>query len=286
MLHALQHDGQELTPEVHAQCPGRAVYFSTYQPLQLRHFCTNPEANGHTSRYQSTTLPDLSCSGGGDPVTPQDSGTGEAPAPDPQRKLVIEGNRAWVAARNVRKRWLADTLLARRTAPKETTPFITTQLLLMPQALRDALTRAPRSELFTELTSGSMKADAVSAWASGRLPLALLAVIAAAYEDRMDGDAGRATWRTDQRFTQCDRSEAGVYLRFLESTGYELAPVERAVAGGVPYMGDQPEDDPASVDEHDTCAGSAGTSEDAQTTAEDALAEVGADGSEVLAAAL
>lgn len=45
----------------------------------------------------------------GTTVTAQDSGTGEAPTPDAQRKLVIGGNRPWGAARTVRKRWLADT---------------------------------------------------------------------------------------------------------------------------------------------------------------------------------
>jgi ParB family chromosome partitioning protein len=245
MLHALVHDGQDLTPEAHASCPGRGVYFGAYRPLDPSHYCTDPEANGHTSRYQSTPLPDLNDSSttGAETATEHDSRQGSAPAPDPQRKLVVEGNRAWVAARNVRKRWLVDSLLARRTAPREAMPFITAQLLEMPQALRDAVTRAPRSELFRELTGGTMKPDAVDTWAAGRLPLALLAVIATAYEDRMDGDAGRATWRTEQRFTQCDRKEAGAYLRFLVSVGYELAAIEKAVADQVPYTGSQPGDD-------------------------------------------
>jgi ParB family chromosome partitioning protein len=130
-------------------------------------------------------------------------------------------------------------------------PFITAQLLTMPQALRDALTRAPGSQMFRELTGGSMKPDTTDSWPSGRLPLALLAVIATAYEDRMDGDAGRATWRTDQRFTQCNREEAGVYLRFLAAAGYELSPIEQAVADQVPYTGDQPGDDLAATGEPD-----------------------------------
>ena len=247
MLHALAHDGQELTSEAHTQCPGRAVYFHRYQPLYPRHFCTGPEANGHASRYQGSPLPDLSGNSADDDAegSALGTGTGTAADPGPERRLVIEGNRAWVAARNVRKRWLADALLTRRTAPKQAMPFITAQLLTMPQALRDALTRAPKSQLFTDLAGQGIKADAIGAWAPARLPLALLAVIATAYEDRMDGDAGRATWRTDQRFTQCDRSEAGTYLRFLRDAGYELSPVEQAVADGVPYAGDEPQEQPS-----------------------------------------
>jgi ParB family chromosome partitioning protein len=282
MLYNLQHDGQELVPETHATCPGRAVHFNTYSPLQPRHFCADPEANGHVSRYQSAPLPDLTDGGADGTVAAPDPKTEDA-APDPQRKLVIEGNRAWVAARTVRKRWLADTLLARRTAPKDAMPFITVQLLTMPRALRDALTRAPRTELFAELTGGSMNSDTIGGWATGRLPLALLAVIVTAYEDRMDGEAGRATWRTDQRFTQCDRSEASVYLRFLESIDYELSAIERAVADGVPYTGDQPQDDLTSEDEHDAHAGPVGADEGSQATAVDISTEADANDSEVAA---
>jgi len=180
------------------------------------------------------------------------------PAPDPARKLVIEGNRAWVAARTVRKRWLADNLFGRRTAPKEALPFAAAQLLAMPAALRDAITRAPRSQLFDQLTGGAIRPDATDAWTAARLPLALLAVIVTSYEDRMDGDAGRATWRTDQHFTQCNRNEAGAYFRFLASIGYEMAPVEQAVADGVPYTGDQPGDELTATDGPDDLAGASG----------------------------
>ena len=58
---------------------------------------------------------------------------------DPARKLVIEGNKAWKAASEVRKRWLAAELFARRTAPREAAPFITRQLLAMPDPLRSGL---------------------------------------------------------------------------------------------------------------------------------------------------
>jgi ParB family transcriptional regulator, chromosome partitioning protein len=254
MLHSLQHDGQDLTPEAHAGCPGRGARFSAYRPLDPAHYCTDPQASGHASRYQSTPLPDLSGNAGDDDTRvvrshtagPDDEAEAEARA---QRKLVIDGNKAWVAACTVRRQWLASTLLARRTAPKEAMPFITSQLLSMPQALRDAVTRAPGSQLFHQITGGAFKPSTIDAWAPGRLPLGLLAVIAAAYEDRMDGAEGRKTWRTDQRYTQCDRGEAGFYLRFLASAGYELSPVEEAVAGGFAYTGDRANDElpPAST---------------------------------------
>ncbi len=248
MLHALLHDGQELTPEAHAACPGRGVYFSVYSPLEPRHYCTDPEANGHVSRYQPVPLPDLR---DGNPDTSAGTGagtgTGSGPAADPGRKLVVEGNRAWTAACTVRRRWLTEVLLPRRTAPKEVMPFITAQLLAMPAPLRDALTSAPRSDLFRELTRGTFRPAEVEAWPAARLPLVVLAVVAAAYEDKMGGDPGKATWRTD-RYSPCPRDEAGAWFRFLAGIGYELSLIEQAVADGAPYTGEQPGDDLTTAD--------------------------------------
>jgi len=244
LLTYLAHDGQDLTPETHAACPGRAVHLSSYNPPVVTHFCTDPTSHGHTSRSQDSGLPDLSGSGatGTDGANTSPEIT---PAPDPARRLVIEGNKAWIAAANVRKRWLAGSLLARRTAPRDAMQFITTQLLEMPAPVRDAITHASRSSLFQEITAGTIRHDGnTGTWSAARLPIAILAVIAASYEERMDGDQGRFTWRTDRRFTQCPRDDAGAYFRFLASVGYELSPIEQAVADGFPYTGDQPADDP------------------------------------------
>ena len=246
LLTYLTHDGQDLTPETHAACPGRAVHLSSYNPPAVTHFCTDPASHGHASRFSGTALPDLNGSGTGSDGADTPPLPETAPAPDPARRLVIEGNKAWTAAANVRKRWLAGSLLARRTTPREAMPFITAQLLEMPAPVRDAITHASRSSLFQEITGGTIRHNENTAtWPAGRLPIAILAVIAASYEERMDGDQGRFTWRTDRRFTQCPRDDAGAYFRFLASTGYELSPIEQAVADGVPYTGDQPADDPS-----------------------------------------
>jgi ParB family chromosome partitioning protein len=238
MLHALAHDGQELTPETHAACPGRGVYFHAWNPLTPHHYCTDPEGNGHASRYQPAPLPDLS---GENPETGSGAGTRteSGPAGDPGRKLVVEGNRAWTAACTVRRRWLAEVLLPRRTAPKQAMAFITAQALAMPAPLRDALAGAPGSVLFYELTRGNFRAAEVEAWPAARLPLVLLAAVAAAYEDRMGGDPGKATWRAG-RYSPCSREEAGAWFRFLGGIGYELSLIEQAVADGVPLSASRP----------------------------------------------
>jgi ParB family chromosome partitioning protein len=71
----------------------------------------------------------------------------------------------------------------------------------------------------------------------------MLAPIATTYEQAMTEGEGKNTWRTD-RYSPCPRPEAGRYLAFLASIGYQLADIEQAVAGNVPYAGDTPPDEP------------------------------------------
>ena len=139
-------------------------------------------------------------------------------------------------------RWLR-TLLARRTAPKEATPFLARQLLTMPEPLRANLGNSYRTGPFADLAgqTGDEAVQTVDTSAAGRLPLLMLAPVVTAYEHEMSGQGSdrRGTWRAD-RYSPCSRREAGAYLRFLASVGYELAPIEKAVADDVPYTGDHP----------------------------------------------
>ncbi|MET8142722.1 hypothetical protein ABZU32_20660 [Sphaerisporangium sp. NPDC005288] len=77
-----------------------------------------------------------------------------------------------------------------------------------------------------------------------------LVPIATAYEREITGDGERRnTWRED-KYSPCTRTDAGVWLRFITeigaSHGYEPSPIEKAVADGVPYRGDNPADAPSS----------------------------------------
>jgi ParB family chromosome partitioning protein len=125
-LDMLTHDSQPLTPEAHATCPGRGAYFYPYSPLDPVHYCQDPGSHGHQPRYQAPAL-----SLGDDTPAPSQNGSGDSPTgaaqpqpPDPTRRLVIEGNKAWAVSGTVRQRWLTDKLFPRKTAPKEAMPFI------------------------------------------------------------------------------------------------------------------------------------------------------------------
>jgi ParB family chromosome partitioning protein len=243
-LDTLTHDGQDLTPETHAGCPGRGAYFQRWAPLEPCWYCTDPAAHGHADRYQLTATP---TGGNGTPGPLPDPPASPAGPGDPGRRLVIEGNRAWAAAAEVRKRWLRN-MLARRAAPRPVLPFLARQLLTMPEPLRACLGTAHATGLFAEL-AGRPGEDALAECdtsAAGRLPLLMLAAVVTAYEHEISGDTTRRnTWRLDQ-YAPCPRADAGTYLGFLASLGYDLSVIEQAVADGVPWTGDTPPGDPLS----------------------------------------
>ncbi len=248
-LAGLLHDGEDLTPEAHAGCPGRGAYFQSWNLAHPVHYCASPAEHGHTVRTFGP--PPGGGENGGAAAAPSplpDDPADDAP-PDPGRRLVIEGNKAWAAAAEVRRRWLPQ-LFARRAAPRQVARFVAGQLLTVPEPLRLGLAAAPGSPFFTDVTGlhADQAADGCDACPAVRLPLLMLAPIAAAYEGAMSGtEAARSTWRAD-RYSPCPRPDAGRYLAFLASIGYQLSVIERAVAEGLPYTGDAPaEPDPGSV---------------------------------------
>ncbi len=100
------HEAEDLTPEAHANCPGRGVFFRSYDPTAPVHYCTDPAAHGHMSPVLLRLLPGLR-------LRERRARTKAGPARlstarlTPPVALVIQGNKAWKAAGEVRKRWLA-----------------------------------------------------------------------------------------------------------------------------------------------------------------------------------
>jgi ParB family chromosome partitioning protein len=71
----------------------------------------------------------------------------------------------------------------------------------------------------------------------------MLAPIVTAYELAMTEGEGKSTWRPD-RYSPCPYTEAGRYLAFLASLGYQLSVIEQDVADSTPYTGETPPGDP------------------------------------------
>lgn len=220
-------------PEQHGDCPGRGAFFYSWRQGQPELYCSTPERHGYTPP-PAITLPQ--------------SATTE---PDgPSRKVVVEGNRAWMAAATVRQEWLA-TLLARKSAPKPVVRFITRTLNDMPAPVRDKLGTASLSRLYGKLGGPADLEAALATAASGRLTMLQLLPIAVAWEYQMSEASAECknTWRPG-RHSPCSTEDAATWLRFLvHELGPELgdkayapAPIEQALIDGTPYLGDTPPD--------------------------------------------
>ena len=174
-------------------------------------------------------------------------------------------------AAEVRKRWLV-SLFARRTAPREVAPFVARQLLTMPDPLRSGLAAAPGRLLFSEITGQPAASwlEACDTVAAGRVPLLLLGPVATAFEQAMIEAEGKNTWRLD-RYSPCPRAEAGRYLAFLGTLGYQLSGIERAVADNEPYAGESPLGDSLAVGHEPVTP----ADQDVPATADDVIGETG-----------
>jgi|GEM_PF-978439 len=256
LLTLLTHDGEQLTAQTHATCPGRGAYFRAWDLENPVHYCSDPAAYGHErpgavspGRPEPAIppfgSPSSSSSGAGVPAC----GPAVPPAEDPEvaasRRLVVEGHRAWRAAAEVRHRWLAGQLFPRRSAPREVDVFVADQLLTMPEVLRRYLSSASASSVFATVTGQqcAQMAEACAGATTRKLPLLMLAPIATTYEHALTSSAGgQDTWR-DGRYSPCSYAEAGRYFTFLASIGYQLSVIERCVADGTPYGGETPAGD-------------------------------------------
>jgi ParB family transcriptional regulator, chromosome partitioning protein len=259
LLTSLAHDDDDLTEETHRDCPGHAAFFRSHDRRTPVFYCTDPDAHGHVSRWAqpAAATPPASDAAGdaNDPTNVPGSGDLDAypapgqipqpvadPAAERARQLVADGNKAWAAAWEVRKRWVQQ-LLWRRTAPKEVLRFVARQLFDMPDALRRGLPAAAGRVAFIELTGKPLEAVLHECDTSplARMPLLTLAPIAIAYESEMAGDGDRRnTWRTDA-WAPCSRKDAAEWLTFLASLGYGHGPTGQTDSSrGNPQILDDP----------------------------------------------
>lgn len=223
-ISGLLHDGDVLTDESHADCPGSAVYLDAGAgDLFTAEICTDWAAHGHADRWAR------------DP-----RGTAGASMSDKElerqrteRRLVIENNKQMAAANSTRRAWIKD-FLSRRSAPKEVLRFAVEEIAASPDAVHGWLfggftqeSQAAVRELGLERPSRWRQTDVTLTTGEqvpdGRLPLQLFAHIAAAIE----GGLLKDSWRRKDR----DLEQLVRWLRFLSGQGYTLSDVEQGVVG-------------------------------------------------------
>lgn len=134
---------------------------------------------------------------------------------------MIENNKAWKAAREVRNDWVK-TYLTRKTPPAAAGPFLAVALTRDADISADVKGNHVASEWFgaTSVNTYGRSADLtkVAEGANDKRALVIaLGTVLGGYEARATDGA----WRENG-----DHSSTGRYLRFLASNGYVLSDVE------------------------------------------------------------
>ena len=178
---------------------GGITHSQVHEELVVTHrlYCDNPAARGWKRLGATAPAP---------AATEQDKEAARA-----ERRDVIAANKAWLAAEQVRRDWLK-TFCARKTAPKNSAPFIAATIANSPHLLASERLRSEREHYLTVKDAAEMS--------TAKATMTSLALCLIAHE----ANTHKGSWRhIDPRTT--------AYLRFIEAQGYALSPVERRACG-------------------------------------------------------
>ncbi|KUI34195.1 ParB N-terminal domain-containing protein [Mycobacterium sp. GA-2829] len=183
------------------------------------YFCRDPQAAGLTLADFLQPRPDT--------PAPEDAPSAEdrAETERAQRRQVLALNKLGLAAQEVRRGWVRERLLSRKTPAKGTTVFVARCLEQGPGLLTDHNARHLAADL---LGVDDLRATLTRLTTTGdaRAQVLLLGMALAALEGRTPKDA----WR-HAHSGYAPTPGAAEYLRFLAGHGYPLAPIEQVVTG-------------------------------------------------------
>ncbi|MBD0688539.1 ParB/RepB/Spo0J family partition protein [Streptomyces sp. CBMA123] len=212
--------------EEHATCKGHVWVFSDRYSDRYEPYCTAPGLYGHTAPENS--------SGSG-------TKTAEAEAASASLAAVKAGNIDWDAAESIRRKWLADLIKSRNLTKSATNAMIRNvneALISGTWGVCDDLNKEPTTAILATLLGlNAHQSKERSSFAEHvtkdprRAPQLQFAAVAAVREKC----ATRSAWRTDSQRVPERRKPTARWFKVLESLGYPLTPIERAVANDEPY---------------------------------------------------
>jgi ParB family chromosome partitioning protein len=139
-----------------------------------------------------------------------------------ERRKLIALNKLGQAAETVRREWVRDNLLSRKTAPKGAALFLAQVVATTPYLFDDYHGKRVAHELLglADNETPEMAVSKLPATGDGRALVILLGMVLATMEARTTKDA----WRNADAVTKS-------YLRLLEENSYPLSEVEQVVLG-------------------------------------------------------
>ena len=192
------------------------------------YFCLNPGGAGVTMPdwaarqygYDTDRLADASDPDGA--ADREKARQEEAEKERAERKKLIALNKLGEAAAGVRREWVRDNILSRKTAPKGGALYLAQVIATRPDLFNDfhGQRTAPEMLGLPDNETVQMAVAKLPDTGDGRALVILLAMVLATTEARTAKDA----WRSPQDITKS-------YLRFLEQNNYPLADIERVILG-------------------------------------------------------
>ncbi|MEV4116507.1 hypothetical protein [Nonomuraea sp. NPDC049695] len=216
-------DGNAVTADKHAQCPGHAAYFPSL--TRASYYCATPSLHG----YQA-------------PV-----GQPPAKAQLPMKKI-RQGNTEYRLAVEERQKFWKGALRSRKD-PDQRVLRIVVELLEheMPEPLRSKFGQIHTTDIYKELV-GPLADNWIANARTAQLTWRLFGRYVATMEWWMGQRYSDALWRLDRSMAS-SRRDAARWLRIAEQLGYTLAPVEKAIVAGVQYLDDTAATHDLNVDE-------------------------------------
>jgi len=139
-----------------------------------------------------------------------------------ERRKLIALNKLGEAAATVRREWVRDKLLSRKTAPKGAALYLAQAIVTRPDLFNDYHGQRTAPELLglADNETAEMAVAKLPATGDGRALVILLGMVLATIEARTAKDA----WRGPQDITK-------TYLGLLEENGYTLSDIEQVILG-------------------------------------------------------
>ncbi|WP_301150469.1 ParB/RepB/Spo0J family partition protein [Mycobacterium simiae] len=212
-IDAADHDAAPEEGYVH---PRFIVQRTTFE---AEFFCLDIDAAGVMTRsqYYQRSRP------GGNTATTDHGAEQRREAELRDKRKVVALNKLGLAAIEVRREWVKNHLLARKTPPQGAALFIAAQLAKHPSLLIGSYSASTAAELLAVKDSDTV-ADTIAALpaaADARAIVITLGLVLGALEAETPKDA----WR--RRYTNYSKD----YLRYLADNGYELSDIEKVITG-------------------------------------------------------
>jgi ParB family chromosome partitioning protein len=227
--HLTDADGNDLTVENHETCPGHAAMLdwgeaddgsTTWEPVPV---CTEPSEHDHHSKvgYRLGGEADGTTTSEPAATAAEEAAAERAEAKRAARRTVIDNNKAWRAAEEVRRDWLKQ-FFKRKTAPKGAARWVLEELAKADWQLTNKLSGGSLlacSLLGISLTPEALQV-AMSRASDAHAQMIAVAIVLSAYEDHTSVE----TWRTPM-------PQNKTYFAKLVEFGYQLSDIEASVVG-------------------------------------------------------